>query len=85
MIRLIEVRIDGTLIKSDGRKLNAVYYVMKLAELGELYNVIDLTPAFSENLARYYFRQLLAGKHFKPFAFVCIFAQKFHVQKYKAR
>lgn len=61
MIRLIEVRIDGTLIKSDGRKLNAVYYVMKLAELGELYNVIDLTPAFSENLARYYFRQLLAG------------------------
>ena len=34
---------------------------MKYAEYGELFNFIDKTPKFSEEIARYYFYQLIDG------------------------
>jgi len=38
-----------------------VYYAMKFAENGELFNFVDNTPKFSEELARFYFHQLVEG------------------------
>ena len=38
-----------------------MYYVMEIAEYGELFNIIDATPIFSEKLARHYFKQLING------------------------
>lgn len=34
---------------------------MELASFGELYDFISLSGGFSENLARYYFKQILSG------------------------
>ena len=38
-----------------------VYYAMKVAENGELFNFVDNTPKFTEELARFYFHQLVEG------------------------
>lgn len=38
-----------------------MYYVMEIADYGELFNIIDSTPIFSERLARHYWVQLVRG------------------------
>jgi hypothetical protein len=38
------------------KKVHLCYYVMKLAEYGELYSFIEHTDRFDENLTRYIFR-----------------------------
>lgn len=35
---------------------------MKIADYGELFDIIESTPKFPEKLARYFFKQLLDGK-----------------------
>lgn len=40
------------------------YYVMKLAEFGELYSFIEHTDRFDENMTRYIFNQLIEGIHY---------------------
>jgi len=37
------------------------YYVMKIAENGELFQFLQDTPRFDERVARFYFNQLLEG------------------------
>ncbi len=54
--------LKGEYRKSDGSTRRVAYYVMKIADFGELYNIVEATPVFPENLARYYFKQLLSGK-----------------------
>lgn len=43
------------------RKQNVCYYVMQLAEYGELFRFIEHTDRFSERLARALFTQLIEG------------------------
>ena len=42
------------------RKTEVCYYVMKLAEYGELYSFVEHTERFDENMTRYIFEQVLA-------------------------
>jgi len=37
------------------------YYVMKLAEYGELYRLVDMNERLSEDLIRHFFSQLMEG------------------------
>ena len=43
------------------RKAEVCYYVMKLAEYGELYSFIEHTDRFSEDMTRYILDQLIDG------------------------
>ena len=43
------------------RKTQLCYYVMKLAEYGELYSFIEHTDRFEDNMVRYILDQLLEG------------------------
>lgn len=43
------------------RKAEVCYYVMKLAEYGELYSFIEHTDRFSEDMTRYILDQLVDG------------------------
>ena len=43
------------------RKTKICFYVMKLAEFGELYSYIEHTERFEETMSRYIFKQLLEG------------------------
>ena len=61
IIKLLKVNLTGQYRKADGRTKKVLYYIMKLAEFGELYDVIESTPKFPEKLARYFFKQLLEG------------------------
>lgn len=46
------------------RKTQICYYVMKLAEFGELYSFIEATDRLDENLTRYILKQLMDGMHY---------------------
>jgi len=56
IIKLKYVSIEGVYRKADGRTAKVLYYVMKIAEYGELFNIIESTPKFPEKLARYFFK-----------------------------
>jgi len=43
------------------RKTKVCYYVMKLAEYGELYRLVDMNERLSEDLIRHFFSQLIEG------------------------
>lgn len=65
IIDIVYVNLYGVISKYDGRTIKVVYYVMKYAEYGEMFNFLEQTPHFSENIARYYFHQLIEGKYIK--------------------
>jgi len=46
------------------RKTDVCYYVMKLAEYGELYSFIEHTDRFSEEMTRYILDQLIEGMRY---------------------
>ena len=43
------------------RKPKLCYYIMKLAEYGELYSFIEHSDRFDEQMTRYIFNQLIEG------------------------
>ena len=55
IIELLYVNIDAE-YSDQWATSKVVYYAMKFAENGELFNFVDNTPKFSEELARFYFR-----------------------------
>ena len=55
IIQIVYAKIDAPFIDHNQRTSSVVYYVMKYAEYGELFNFITQTPIFSEKIARYYF------------------------------
>lgn len=59
IIPIISLSLNGIYKKQDGKIKKVIYYVMDIAEYGELYNIIDSTPSFSEYLTRHFFRQIL--------------------------
>ena len=56
VVNLIEYNRDGILEKSSGDKKPAFYIVLELASGGELFDFVASTGAFSEQVARFYFR-----------------------------
>jgi serine/threonine protein kinase len=56
--------VGGIYRTADGKVYRILYYVMKIAENGELFRLINQSEIFSERTSRYIFRQLIAGvKH----------------------
>ena len=56
IVNLVEYSNEGVWEKSDGRKLTVFYLVLELAGGGELFDFVAQTGAFSEKVARYYFK-----------------------------
>ena len=48
-------------IKADGRQRKVFYIVLELAAGGELFDFVANSGRFKENVARYYFKQILDG------------------------
>jgi serine/threonine protein kinase len=46
---------DGILEKGQKEQRNVCYFVLELANKGELFDYVATTGAFSEDVARYYF------------------------------
>ena len=61
MVNLIEYNREGIQTKADGRTKTVFYIVLELASGGELFDYVAQTGAFSEPVARYYFRSLIEG------------------------
>ena len=51
----------GTYVKPGKKDREVDYIVLELALAGELFDFIAISGPFSESLARYYFKQFLAG------------------------
>lgn len=64
IIKLYHINLYGEYCKSDGRIKKVVYYVMELEKNCELFDFLDLTDNFPESLARFFFKQLIAGIKF---------------------
>ena len=79
IVEIEYINIDGIYKKRDGRVIKVIYYIMKIAEYGELYNFLQFTPIFSEKLARFYFKQLINGRKkylFLPYKSILIASPK---------
>lgn len=61
IVHVKDFEINGLAQKHNGKCSRVVYYTMTLAATGDLLRLIEETDAFSEKLARYYFRQLIEG------------------------
>jgi serine/threonine protein kinase len=59
ILRLIEGSENAILIKPDGRKLEVIYMALELAPNHELFDFVAHGGYLPENIARYYFKQLL--------------------------
>ncbi len=62
IIKLIDLRFDGRYTsRRTGKVTTKVYAVMELAPKGEIFDVLFYAGAFDENLARFYFKQLVGS------------------------
>ena len=61
IVSILDVNIFGQYRKSNGKCLSVAYYVMEIAENGELFQFLQETPKFDEKVSRFYFSQLLDG------------------------
>jgi len=59
IVEMVYVNLRGEYKKPNGKIVKVVYYVMRFAEYGELFEILQKTTSFSERLARYYFKQLI--------------------------
>ncbi|EAR92948.2 Serine/Threonine kinase domain protein (macronuclear) [Tetrahymena thermophila SB210] len=59
IVQLQRVCLNGKYTKCDGREFGVLYYVMKIAENGELFKFLMHTSKFEEDLARFFFKQIL--------------------------
>ncbi len=61
VVSLRAASVVGTLTRASGTKRNVAYHVTDYARFGELYKLVKKTGPLPEQVARAYFRQLLAG------------------------
>lgn len=67
IVRILGISANGRLVRRNNMneiinsKYDVIYYIMKVAEYGELFKFIEHTLNFSEKLARTLFQQLLRG------------------------
>jgi serine/threonine protein kinase len=59
VIPVFSFKENGIYTKNNGQKVEISYYVMKYIQNGELFNIVYKNKAFSENLSRFYFHQLV--------------------------
>jgi len=62
IIRFEAVNWDATYVKKNGTTYQTIAFTMEYAERGNLYEYLDQTGAFSEDVVRTYFKQLIEGK-----------------------
>jgi len=48
-------------LNDDKNKGSEVFYIVYPIALGDIFDFVDLTGAFDEKLARYYFKQFING------------------------
>jgi len=63
IVNMKEFNIDGVWEKDSGN-LPIAYIVLELIEEGELFDFIATGGPFSEEICRYYFRQMLSALHY---------------------
>jgi serine/threonine protein kinase len=56
IVNILYVNLNGEYRKCSGKSYKVMYYVMKIAEYGEFYKILEHTPKLPEKLARYFFR-----------------------------
>lgn len=61
IVNLVEYSKEAFVEKSDGTKYPVICIALELATGGELFDFVALTGRYSENIARFYFKQLLDG------------------------
>jgi len=61
LVKLIDYNEDATYIKANGTEVKVFYLALELVNGGELFDFIAETGKFSEDVARYYFHQIVAG------------------------
>ena len=61
IVNLLEYSKDAFVEKEDGTKYPVICISLELATGGELFDYVALTGRFNENIARFYFRQLIEG------------------------
>ncbi|CAK73328.1 unnamed protein product (macronuclear) [Paramecium tetraurelia] len=61
IIKIIQCSINGKYRKVDGRLCQVSYFVMELADQGELFELLEQTHQFSEKFSRGIFSQLIKG------------------------
>jgi len=59
LVQIVRVSIDGEYRKPNGTVYKVVYYIMKYAEFGELFEILQQFESFPEKIARHYFHQLI--------------------------
>mmetsp|Transcript_18617 Transcript_18617/g.17713 ORF Transcript_18617/g.17713 Transcript_18617/m.17713 type:complete len:297 (+) Transcript_18617:36-926(+) len=61
ILNLVEYSKEGVVEKANGQKKEVIYIVLELAQGGELFDYVATTGKFEDNVARFYFRQMLDG------------------------
>jgi serine/threonine protein kinase len=56
VLKLIDGSDNALLIKPDGRQYEVIYLALELAPNKELFDFVQHSGSFPENIARYYFR-----------------------------
>lgn len=64
MVRYHDFKEDATLNKASGGAKNVAYIVQEMITGGELFDYIANTGAFTEEVCKYYFKQMLQGIHY---------------------
>lgn len=59
IVLILDFNVGGVYRTADGKVRRILYYVMRIAQNGELFRILTLTDPFSEKIARYIFRQLV--------------------------
>lgn len=64
LVKHFSIKPDATYKHKDGRESKVAYIAQELISGGELFDFVANTGAFSEEICRFYFKQLLMGLHY---------------------
>jgi len=69
LVQIVYVNLEGEYRKPNGNVFKVVYYVMRYAEYGELFEILQQFESFPEKIARHFFHQLIHGILFNFYRF----------------
>lgn len=64
LVKHYQIRPDAVYTHKDGRQTKVAYIAQELIQGGELFDFVANTGAFSPQICRYYFKQILMGLHY---------------------
>ena len=64
LVKHFEFQEDAVYIHKNGRQTKVAYIAQELVQGGELFDFVATTGAFSPEICRFYFKQLLMGLHY---------------------